>query len=93
MPISSVGGVFLALALCIAPDQVDTGDAAKLQGRWTVVFYEEAGASLSADITKQLIATGQAVRTGGPDELAKTLRQQAAQAATVAKALGLKAGR
>jgi tripartite-type tricarboxylate transporter receptor subunit TctC len=45
------------------------------------------------DITKRLVATGQAVRTGGPDELAETLRQQAAQAATVAKALGLKVGR
>lgn len=45
------------------------------------------------EITKRLIATGQAVRTGGPDELAETLRQQAAQAATVAKALGLKVGR
>jgi tripartite-type tricarboxylate transporter receptor subunit TctC len=45
------------------------------------------------DITKRLVATGQAVRTGGPDELAETLRQQAGQAATVAKALGLKGGR
>lgn len=45
------------------------------------------------DITKRLVATGQAVRTGGPAELAETLRQQAAQAATVAKTLGLKAGK
>ena len=45
------------------------------------------------EITKRLVATGQAVRTGGPAELAETLRQQAAQAATVAKTLGLKAGR
>ena len=45
------------------------------------------------DITKRLVATGQAVRTGGPAELAETLRQQAAQAAIVAKTLGLKAGK
>ena len=45
------------------------------------------------EITKRLVATGQAVRTGGPAELAETLRQQAAQAATVAKTLGLKAGK
>ncbi len=45
------------------------------------------------DITKRLVATGQAVRTGGPAELTATLRQQAAQAATVAKTLGLKAGK
>jgi tripartite-type tricarboxylate transporter receptor subunit TctC len=42
------------------------------------------------EITKRLVATGQAVRTGGPDDLAQTLKQQAAQAAMVAKALGLK---
>ena len=42
------------------------------------------------EITKRLVATGQAVRTGGPDELAQTLKEQAAQAATVAKTLGLK---
>lgn len=44
------------------------------------------------EITKRLVATGQAVRTGGPDDLAQTLRQQADQAAIVAKALGLKRG-
>jgi tripartite-type tricarboxylate transporter receptor subunit TctC len=43
------------------------------------------------EISKRLVATGQAVRTGGPDDLARTLREQAEQAATVAKALGLKA--
>jgi tripartite-type tricarboxylate transporter receptor subunit TctC len=43
------------------------------------------------EITKRLIATGQMVRTGGPVELAQTLREQADQAATVAKTLGLKA--
>jgi tripartite-type tricarboxylate transporter receptor subunit TctC len=42
-------------------------------------------------ITERLVATGQLVRPGGPDELAKTLKQQAEQMATVAKALGLKA--
>ncbi len=41
-------------------------------------------------ITERLVSTGQAVRTGGPEELAKTLKEQAAQMATVAKALGLK---
>ncbi|HZO48040.1 MAG TPA: tripartite tricarboxylate transporter substrate binding protein [Xanthobacteraceae bacterium] len=45
------------------------------------------------EITKRLVATGQAVRTGGPAELTETLNQQAAQAATVAKTLGLKAGK
>ncbi|MPZ36989.1 MAG: hypothetical protein GEU95_02815 [Rhizobiales bacterium] len=43
------------------------------------------------EITKRLVATGQAVRTGGPEELVQTLRQQADQAATVAKTLGLQA--
>jgi tripartite-type tricarboxylate transporter receptor subunit TctC len=42
------------------------------------------------EIIKRLVATGQAIRPGGPEELAQTLRQQAEQAATVAKALGLK---
>jgi tripartite-type tricarboxylate transporter receptor subunit TctC len=42
-------------------------------------------------ITERLTATGQAVRTGGPEELTKTLKQQAQQMATVAKVLGLKA--
>jgi tripartite-type tricarboxylate transporter receptor subunit TctC len=42
-------------------------------------------------ITQRLTATGQAVRLGGPAELTKTLRQQAEQMATVAKALGMKA--
>jgi tripartite-type tricarboxylate transporter receptor subunit TctC len=45
------------------------------------------------EITKRLVATGQAVRTGGPEDLAQTLRQQGDQAATVAKTLGLKAGK
>jgi tripartite-type tricarboxylate transporter receptor subunit TctC len=42
-------------------------------------------------ITEKLTATGQAVRLGGPVELAKTLKDQAAQMQTVARALGLKA--
>jgi tripartite-type tricarboxylate transporter receptor subunit TctC len=45
------------------------------------------------EISKRLVATGQAVRTGGPEDLAQTLREQADQAATVAKTLGLKAGK
>ena len=45
------------------------------------------------DVTKRLIATGQTVRPGGPADLVQTLNEQAAQMATVAKALGLKAAR
>jgi tripartite-type tricarboxylate transporter receptor subunit TctC len=45
------------------------------------------------EITKRLVATGQMVRTGGPKELAQTLKEQAAQMATVAKTLGLKTGK
>ena len=45
------------------------------------------------EITKRLVATGQMVRTGGPAELAQTLREQGAQMATVAKTLGLKSGK
>ena len=45
------------------------------------------------EITKRLVATGQTVRTGGPAELAQTLKEQAAQMATVAKTLGLKSGK
>lgn len=43
------------------------------------------------DITAKLVTTGQAVRPGGPGELAQTLKQQAEQMATVAGVLGLKA--
>jgi tripartite-type tricarboxylate transporter receptor subunit TctC len=46
-----------------------------------------------AEITMRLIATGQAVRTGGPEDLAQTLREQADRTATIAQALGLKAGK
>ncbi len=49
------------------------------------------GAVSDPVITARLIATGQAVKTGGPQALADTLMQQADQMATVAKALGLKA--
>ena len=45
-----------------------------------------------AAITEKLTATGQAVRTGGPAELTKTLKDQAQQMAKVAAAIGLKAG-
>jgi tripartite-type tricarboxylate transporter receptor subunit TctC len=40
-------------------------------------------------ITERLIATGQTVRPGGPDELVQTLKRQAEQMSTVARALGL----
>lgn len=42
-------------------------------------------------VTDKLIATGQAVRLGGPNELAQTLKEQAAQMKKVADALGMKA--
>src|SRR5262245_38787161 len=42
-------------------------------------------------ITERLTATGQAVRPGGPDALAQTLKQQADQMAIVAKELDMKA--
>ena len=45
------------------------------------------------EITKRLVATGQMVRTGGPADMAQTLKEQAAQMATVAKTLGLKSGK
>jgi tripartite-type tricarboxylate transporter receptor subunit TctC len=44
-------------------------------------------------ISDKLIATGQAVNLGGPDALTQTLRQQAAQMAKVAEALGMKAAK
>jgi tripartite-type tricarboxylate transporter receptor subunit TctC len=44
-------------------------------------------------ITERLVATGQAINLGGPDELAKTLKQQAEQMAVVANELGLKPGK
>jgi tripartite-type tricarboxylate transporter receptor subunit TctC len=44
-------------------------------------------------ISERLVATGQSINLGGPDDLTKTLKQQAEQMATVAKALGLKAGK
>jgi tripartite-type tricarboxylate transporter receptor subunit TctC len=43
------------------------------------------------EISEKLVATGQLVRTGGTEEMAKTLKEQAAQMATIAKELGLKA--
>lgn len=42
-------------------------------------------------IVDKLVATGQAVRPGGPNELAQTLKEQAAQMKKVADALGMKA--
>jgi len=42
------------------------------------------------EISERLVATGQLVRTGGPEEMTKTLKEQAAQMATIAKELGLK---
>jgi len=41
-------------------------------------------------ITDKLLATGQVVRTGGPDVLAATIKEQAALTAHIAKALDLK---
>ena len=42
-------------------------------------------------ISERLSATGQAVRLGGPAELAKTLKDQVQQMQTVARTLGMKA--
>ena len=44
-------------------------------------------------ISERMVATGQAINLGGPEDLSKTLKQQAEQMATVAKALGLKANK
>jgi tripartite-type tricarboxylate transporter receptor subunit TctC len=41
-------------------------------------------------ITDKLLATGQVVRTGGPDVLAATIKEQSALTAHIAKALNLK---
>lgn len=48
-----------------------------------------AAAANEADVTAKISATGQDVRTGGPDELAATLKQQTANTAAVAKILGM----
>jgi tripartite-type tricarboxylate transporter receptor subunit TctC len=42
-------------------------------------------------ITERIVAGGQAMNLGGPDDLEKTIDAQAAQMATVAQTLGLKA--
>ncbi|MCC6473784.1 MAG: tripartite tricarboxylate transporter substrate binding protein [Burkholderiales bacterium] len=42
-------------------------------------------------ITAKIAATGQDVRTGGPEELAATLRQQTANTTSIAKILGMPA--
>ena len=41
------------------------------------------------EIAAKISSTGQDVRSGGPDDLAATLRQQTANTAAVAKILGL----
>jgi tripartite-type tricarboxylate transporter receptor subunit TctC len=46
-------------------------------------------AASDATISQRIAATGQDMVPAGPEELAQTLRQQAAQAAAVAKVLGL----
>ncbi len=41
-------------------------------------------------ITDRLLATGQVVRAGGPEELAKTIKEQSDRTAEIARELGLK---
>jgi tripartite-type tricarboxylate transporter receptor subunit TctC len=41
------------------------------------------------EVKAKISATGQDVRTGGPDELAETIRQQTANTANIAKILGM----
>jgi tripartite-type tricarboxylate transporter receptor subunit TctC len=41
------------------------------------------------EVTTKISSTGQDVRTGGPEELAATLKQQTANTAAVAKILGM----
>lgn len=55
------------------------------------IAIDVMGVVSEADITEKLVATGQLVRTGGPEEMTRTLKEQAAQMATIAKELGLKA--
>ena len=48
-----------------------------------------AAAANDPEVTAKIYSTGQDVRTGGPDELAATLKQQNANPAAVAKILGM----
>jgi hypothetical protein len=48
-----------------------------------------AAAANDPEVTAKISSTGQDVRTGGPDELAATLKQQNANTAAVAKILGM----
>ena len=48
-----------------------------------------AAAANDPEVTAKISSTGQDVRTGGPDELAATLKQQTANTAAVAKILGM----
>jgi tripartite-type tricarboxylate transporter receptor subunit TctC len=53
------------------------------------VAQDVIAAASDATISQRIAATGQDMVPAGPEELAQTLRQQAAQAAAVAKVLGL----
>jgi tripartite-type tricarboxylate transporter receptor subunit TctC len=85
------------------PSVVESGFP-ELAVQTTSGFYGPAGMSLqlrkriaedviaaASDVTisQRIAATGQDMVPAGPEELAQTLRQQAAQAAAVAKVLGL----
>jgi tripartite-type tricarboxylate transporter receptor subunit TctC len=85
------------------PSVVESGFP-ELAVQTTSGFYGPAGMSLQlrkriaedviaaasdATISQRIAATGQDMVPAGPEELAQTLRQQAAQAAAVAKVLGL----
>jgi tripartite-type tricarboxylate transporter receptor subunit TctC len=85
------------------PSVVESGFP-ELAVQTTSGFYGPAGMSLqlrkriaeaviaaasAATISQRIAATGQDMVPAGPEELAQTLKQQAAQAAAVAKVLGL----
>jgi tripartite-type tricarboxylate transporter receptor subunit TctC len=53
------------------------------------IAQDVIAAASDATISQRIAATGQDMVPAGPEELAQTLRQQAAQAAAVAKVLGL----
>jgi tripartite-type tricarboxylate transporter receptor subunit TctC len=42
-------------------------------------------------ISQRIAASGQDVKTGGPEDMARTLQQQARRAAEIAKVLGMTA--
>ena len=99
----ALGGRTRSTILPEAPSVVESGFP-ELLVETTSGFYGPAGMPLAlrkriandvvaaandATISQRIAATGQDMVPAGPDELAETLKQQAAAAATVAKVLGL----